>query len=79
MIHDQGVILDANQVMANLFGFASPADLIGKNGLEVPAFTPESREFLEQSSQPVLTKPFSLDQLRAAVRALMGDPANGLN
>jgi len=37
------------------------------------AFTPESRAFLEQSPQPVLTKPFSPDQLRAAVRALMGD------
>jgi signal transduction histidine kinase len=43
------------------------------------AFTPESREFLKQSSQPVLTKPFSLDELRAVVRVLMGDPADGPN
>jgi signal transduction histidine kinase len=43
------------------------------------AFTPESREFLAQSSQPILTKPFSLDELRAAVRILMGDSADGSN
>ena len=43
------------------------------------AFTPESRAFLEQSAQPVLTKPFSPDELRAAVRVLMGDPADGPN
>jgi signal transduction histidine kinase len=41
------------------------------------AFTPESRAFLEQSQQPILTKPFSSDELRAAVRVLMGDPADG--
>jgi signal transduction histidine kinase len=43
------------------------------------AFTPESREFLEQSAQPVLTKPFSVDELRALVRLLMGDRADGPN
>jgi signal transduction histidine kinase len=43
------------------------------------AFTPESREFLEQSPQTVLTKPFSLDELRAAIRALMDDRANDRN
>jgi signal transduction histidine kinase len=43
------------------------------------AFTPESRTFLERSPQPVLTKPFTPDELRAAVRALLGDPANGPN
>ena len=43
------------------------------------AFTPESREFLEQSPQPVLSKPFSPDELRAVVRTLLGDGADGDN
>jgi two-component system cell cycle sensor histidine kinase/response regulator CckA len=43
------------------------------------AFTPESREFLERSHQTVLTKPFSLDVLRAAVYALMEDRVHGPN
>ena len=43
------------------------------------AFSPESREFLAQSPQPVLTKPFSSDELRAAIRALLGDRTDGHN
>ena len=43
------------------------------------AFTPESREFLEQAPQAVLTKPFSLEELRAAVRLLMEDGGDGSN
>jgi len=43
------------------------------------AFTPESREFLAQSPQPVLTKPFTADELRARVRALLGAGADGQN
>jgi two-component system cell cycle sensor histidine kinase/response regulator CckA len=43
------------------------------------AFTPESREFLEQFPRTVLTKPFSLDELRAAVRFLIEDRGDGPN
>jgi signal transduction histidine kinase len=43
------------------------------------AFTPESREFLQQSPQSVLTKPFALDELRAAVRLLLEDRGDGSN
>ena len=43
------------------------------------AFTPESRAFLEQTPQAVLTKPFSLDELRAAVRLLMEGCGDGSN
>jgi DNA-binding response OmpR family regulator len=43
------------------------------------AFSPESREFLQRSPQPVLTKPFSADELRAVVRTLLGDGADGHN
>jgi len=37
------------------------------------AFTVESREFLERTQQRVLAKPFSIDDLRAAVTALIED------
>ncbi|HLK90894.1 MAG TPA: response regulator [Polyangia bacterium] len=43
------------------------------------AFTPESRELIEHSPQTVLTKPFSLDELRAAIRALLHEQADGRN
>ncbi len=44
------------------------------------AFTPESREFLAQSPQPTLTKPFSLDELRAVLGELMKEhPDDGPN
>jgi signal transduction histidine kinase len=43
------------------------------------AFTPESREFLEQTSQTILTKPFSIDELRAAIDELMDERIDGPN
>ncbi len=51
MIHDKGVILDANQAFVDLFGFHRPEDLIGLNGFEVLPFTPESLERLKKSSR----------------------------
>jgi hypothetical protein len=43
------------------------------------AFTPESREFLEQTSQTILAKPFSIDELRAAIDELMDERIDGPN
>jgi PAS domain S-box-containing protein len=42
MIHDGGVILDCNQRFAQMFGYARPDDLIGRNGPDL-LLTPESR------------------------------------
>ena len=42
MIHDQGVILDANPAFARLFGYEQPDELIGKNGPEL-MMTPQSQ------------------------------------
>jgi PAS domain S-box-containing protein len=41
MIHDKGIILDANRKFAEIFGYADPADIIGKNGLDF-LLSPES-------------------------------------
>jgi PAS domain S-box-containing protein len=45
MIHDEGIILEANQPFADIFGYDSPADLVGKRGLEF-MLTPESRALI---------------------------------
>ncbi|HVV49912.1 MAG TPA: response regulator [Polyangia bacterium] len=43
------------------------------------AFTAESREFVERSPQAVLTKPFSLDELRRAIRDILRERTDGPN
>ncbi len=60
MIHDRGVILDANQALADLLGFRHPEDLIGKNGLATPPLTPESLEPVKKNIQLGSTKPFDI-------------------
>jgi len=47
MIHEQGVILDANQIFARMFGYERPEELIGVNSLQA-LLTPESRAHIEQ-------------------------------
>jgi PAS domain S-box-containing protein len=43
MIHKDGIILDVNQAFVQILGYSSPEDLIGKNGMEIVPFTPESK------------------------------------
>ena len=43
-IEDNGIILDANRAFAELVGCSEPDDLIGRHGLDLVPFTPESRE-----------------------------------
>lgn len=44
MVHQNGIILDANQAFAKLVGFANPDELIGKNALEIIPLTPSGRQ-----------------------------------
>jgi PAS domain S-box-containing protein len=64
MIHDKGVILDANQAFADLFGYQRPEDIIGKNGLEVLPFTPESLERIKSSMGLSSTKSIDITVMR---------------
>ncbi len=50
MIHDRGVILDANVAFARLFGYEQPEELIGKNGIEL-LLIPEARVRIHQRIQ----------------------------
>jgi PAS domain S-box-containing protein len=47
MIHDRGVVLDANLAFARLFGYERPEELIGKDAPEL-LLTPESRALIRQ-------------------------------
>ena len=60
LIHDQGIIQDANQIFADLIGYRDPKDLIGKNGLEILPFTPESLERIRRSLGAGSTKPLEI-------------------
>jgi PAS domain S-box-containing protein len=60
MIHDQGVIQDANQAFAELCGYNKPEDLIGKNGLEVLSPTPESFERVRANVRTGSTEPLEI-------------------
>jgi len=64
MIHDQGIILNANQAFADLFSYRSPQDLIGKDGLDALTFAPESRELLKANLSSGLTEPLEITVIR---------------
>ena len=49
MIHEGGVVLDANQAFARLLGHESPADIIGIPIPESTPFTPESLERVREA------------------------------
>jgi PAS domain S-box-containing protein len=64
LIHDKGIIVDANQAIADLFGFQSPQDLIGRNGLETLPFTPESLELIKTNLRLGLPGPYDITVLK---------------
>jgi PAS domain S-box-containing protein len=65
LIHDRGVIIDANQALADLFGFDGPEDLIGKNGLEVLPFTAESLELIRTNMRFGSTEPLDIRVMKS--------------
>jgi two-component system, cell cycle sensor histidine kinase and response regulator CckA len=46
VVHENGLIVDANQAAADIAGFPDPESLIGKHGVEDIPFTPESKNAL---------------------------------
>jgi PAS domain S-box-containing protein len=63
MIHDQGLILDANMAFARLFGYEQPEELIGKYGVDF-IIAPESRVTILKRMQEKGTEPLELACLR---------------
>jgi PAS domain S-box-containing protein/putative nucleotidyltransferase with HDIG domain len=65
MIHEDGIIHDANLAFARLVGYQNSDDLVGKNGLEIIPFTPESRERLLAHMRSGSTEVYEIELLRA--------------
>ena len=53
MIHENGIILDANQAFAHLLGYETPEELIGMNGFEMVNLTSESTPNLNGHLRPL--------------------------
>jgi PAS domain S-box-containing protein len=65
MIHDRGIILDANQAFADLFGYQSPQELIGRNGLQVLSLAPESLDLIKENIRTSAPEAFDVTVIRA--------------
>jgi two-component system cell cycle sensor histidine kinase/response regulator CckA len=61
MIHEGGVVLDANQAFADLLGLQSPGDMIGLPMPEETPFTPESLERIRESFRMRSTTTYEVD------------------
>jgi PAS domain S-box-containing protein len=46
VVHENGMIIDANQAAASMAGYPNPEAMIGRHGLNDMPFTPESRQAL---------------------------------
>ncbi len=64
MIHDRGIILNANQAFADLFGFHNPDELIGRNGFEILPLTAESREKIKSNIERSLPGASEIEVVR---------------
>ncbi len=63
IVHEYGVILDANQALANMIG-CELSELIGKNVFEIPLTTPESQTLIRQNIVLNYEKPYEVVGLR---------------
>jgi PAS domain S-box-containing protein len=64
MIHEEGVVIDANMAFARMAGCSDPSELVGRDRLEVVPLTPESRQRIldHQSSHDI--EPFDIELVR---------------
>jgi PAS domain S-box-containing protein len=60
MIHIGGIIQDTNMTFAKMSGYEKPEDLIGKNGLELIPFTPDSKQKVHEHIIAQTTDPYEV-------------------
>jgi PAS domain S-box-containing protein len=72
LIHEQGVVLDANLALARLFGYERPEELIGRNALNL-LLTPESRARISQRIERRETGPLGVTCVRQDGSTFMVD------
>jgi PAS domain S-box-containing protein len=68
MVHQDGVILDANMAFAKLLGYGDPEALIGKDGLELLLFTPDSEKIVRAHLHSGTTESYDIDLIDASGR-----------
>src|SRR5579859_1705845 len=61
-IHEKGVILEANQALARMFGYHNPEEIVGLNGLDFTA--PEYRQLILQNIAAGSEEPYEVVGLR---------------
>ena len=73
MTHDRGRILDANLRFAQLFGYDSPEELIGRQGFDL-LLAPEARDKLRKPSDiGVIDKPIEIRGVRKDGTTFIGE------
>lgn len=63
-IHENGIIWNANQALANFFGIPNPEYLIGKNSFDVLSFTPKSLEIIREQMRTNSNKINEIEAIR---------------
>jgi PAS domain S-box-containing protein len=64
LVNSGGIVLDANHTFARLVGVAGPAELVGRNGLDVIPFTPRSRDVVRERIRAGGDDPYELELVR---------------
>ena len=64
MIHEDHVVLDANQAFLDLLGLSNLEDLVGRNGMELISFTPESRRRVQDHMKSGSTATYDIEIFR---------------
>ncbi len=79
LIHERGIVVEVSQRFCDLIGCASPADLIGKNGIEAIGFTPESKELVLDAVRTGSTAPYDVEIVRWDGKGLLRAETRGGN
>ena len=73
MIHEGEIILDANRAFARLAGYDDPEDLIGKNGMEIIPFTPESAQRVREHLASGTTESYDIELIGRDGRVILAE------
>lgn len=60
IVHDQGVVLDVNQAMLNLFGLKKANEIVGKMGPDIFPITEESKNIIRSHSRSETNEPYEI-------------------
>jgi PAS domain S-box-containing protein len=63
MIHENGIILDANLAYATMLGYSSVKEIIGKQGIEVLSVTDQSKQKILEHFQKHSTKSYEIEKI----------------